>query len=143
MKLQEKLYTWWKKQHVSIRKPLVFIFGILLVISAPLIGWLPGPGGIVLFLLGIAVLASEFDWAEVLKEFFLKTVPKEVKNRWRPTPRWEYVFDGTALALLVGAIIATYNEWWGIVLSLGFSGICLFLFNRDRLTRLKKRLRRK
>lgn len=27
------------------------------------IGWLPGPGGIPLFLVGLAVLATEFVWA--------------------------------------------------------------------------------
>lgn len=107
---------------------------------SPLVGWIPGPGGIAVFLAGIAVLASEFDWAENLKAFFLHTVPKEVKNRWRPTPRWQTTFDATAIALLLGALWAAYSDWWAPVLSLGIGGICLFLFNRERLARLKQLL---
>lgn len=45
--------------------------GSLLILMAGAIGWLPGPGGIPLFLLGIAVLASEFNWAERLRDKIL------------------------------------------------------------------------
>ncbi len=41
----------------------VGVLGALLMIAAGLTGWLPGPGGIPLFLLGLAVWASEFRWA--------------------------------------------------------------------------------
>ena len=47
------------------------ILGIMLILSAGLIGWLPGPGGMVLFLLGIAVLATEFTWAERFRDWIL------------------------------------------------------------------------
>lgn len=142
MSLKDKAYSWWKQQPKTVRKPFVFVLGLVLIVTAPLVGWIPGPGGIIAFAAGIAVLASEFDWAETLKEFFLKTVPKEVKKRWRPTPKWEVVFDGTALVLLIAAGVFAYNRWWAPVLSFGIGGICLFLFNRDRLSRLKKRLRK-
>ena len=96
----------------------------------------------VVFIAGIAVLGSEFDWALALKAFFLEKVPKEVKKRWRPTPKWEVTFDITTLCLLVSALIFAINHLFAPVLSLGISGICLFLFNRDRLSRLRKSLRR-
>lgn len=38
--------------------------GGFFIILAGLTGWLPGPGGIPLALLGLAVLASEFHWAK-------------------------------------------------------------------------------
>lgn len=142
MKTRDKLYTWWKRQPKTVRKPFVFVLGLLLIICAPLVGWIPGPGGIIVFLAGIAVLASEFDWAENLKAFFLHTVPKEIKNRWRPTPKWEVTFDITALLLLIGAVTAASYGWWAPVLSLGIGGMCLFLFNRERLSRLKRRLKK-
>jgi hypothetical protein len=41
----------------------VFVVGWALIILAAAIGWLPGPGGIPLALLGLAVLATEFEWA--------------------------------------------------------------------------------
>lgn len=142
MSHKDRAYRWWKKQHTNVRKLFTFAFGLVLVVAAPLVGWLPGPGGIILFLAGISVLASEFDWAEAVKAFFLHTVPKELNNRWRPTPKWEVAFDSVSFALLISAGIAAYYAWWGPVLSFGIGGLCLFLFNRERLSRLKKRLRR-
>jgi hypothetical protein len=41
----------------------VGVVGVLLIILAILTGWLPGPGGVPLALIGLAVLASEFEWA--------------------------------------------------------------------------------
>lgn len=46
----------------------VGVVGSLLMIAALLSGPLPGPGGIPLFFLGIAVLASEFFWARRLHQ---------------------------------------------------------------------------
>ncbi len=142
MKHKDKLYRWWKTKPIHVRKPFTFTLGLVLVISAPLVGWIPGPGGIILFLAGISVLASEFDWAEAIKAFFLHTVPKELNNRWKPTQKWAITFDTFAFLLLLGALVAAYYEWWAPVLSFGIGGLCLFLFNKDRLGRLKKRLRR-
>lgn len=143
MSIRDQLYRWWKRHPRHFRKPAVFSFGLLLIICAPLVGWIPGPGGIILFLTGISVLASEFGWAESLKGFFLETVPKELKNRWQPTPKWSLAFDVTSVLLLAGAYGALYLDKLAPVFSLGIAGICLFMFNRDRLGRLKKRLRRK
>jgi hypothetical protein len=44
----------------------VAVAGVLLIVAAGLTGWLPGPGGIPLFLVGMAILASEFHWAHAL-----------------------------------------------------------------------------
>lgn len=54
------------------RKVGVFILGWSLIILAVAIGWLPGPGGIPLALLGLNVLASEYVWAARLKGWVLK-----------------------------------------------------------------------
>jgi len=48
----------------------VGLVGTLLVVLGCLSGPLPGPGGIPLVLLGLAVMASEFVWAERLMELF-------------------------------------------------------------------------
>ena len=45
---------------------VVAAVGVGIMIVALSIGWLPGPGGIPLFLVGLAVLASEFVWAHHL-----------------------------------------------------------------------------
>lgn len=45
---------------------LVGLVGVSLMVLAIAVGWLPGPAGIPLFLLGLAILASEFEWAHRL-----------------------------------------------------------------------------
>lgn len=42
------------------------VVGIALIILAILIGWLPGPGGIPLALVGLSLLAINHTWAERL-----------------------------------------------------------------------------
>lgn len=48
----------------------VGVAGLLLMVAAVLTGPLPGPGGIPLFLLGLAVWASEFEWAQNVMLWF-------------------------------------------------------------------------
>lgn len=64
----------WFKIPSKIRKPLVFVIGLVFIIAAGLTGWLPGPGGIPLFLIGIAILATEFEWAERIRDFALAKI---------------------------------------------------------------------
>lgn len=140
--MRSVIYKWWKQKPSKFRKPLVFTLGILLLIFSPVVGSVPGPGGIALFILAIAILGSEFDWALELKSFLLDTLPQEVKNRWRPTPKWELVFDITSLALLAITGLLAYNSKWWPMVSFGAMSVCLIMFNRDRLARLKKKLHR-
>lgn len=127
----------------GLRKPLVFVIGILLVVISPIVGSVPGPGGIIVFLAGIGILATEFDWAENLKIALTEKVPAELKKRWRPTPRWELVFDVTTLALLAGAVVFYINELFVPVISFTATAVAIAVFNRNRLERAKKHLKRK
>lgn len=121
----------------------MFILGIILIMLAPIIGSVPGPGGIIIFLLGIAILGSEFDWALTLKSFFLKTVLKEVKKRWHPTSNWEYAFDVTTACLAVSAIIFGYYSYWFPTIYCATTSILIFIFNRSRLDKFKSYLAHK
>ena len=67
----QKFKHHWYRLPRSTRRPLVLIAGGLIIIVSGLIGWLPGPGGTVVFLLGIAVLATEFTWAERLRDWLM------------------------------------------------------------------------
>lgn len=42
------------------------IAGVTLIIISPLLGWLPGPGGIPLFLAGLGLLSVHNEWAQKL-----------------------------------------------------------------------------
>lgn len=143
MRFRDNIHRWWKKFPLVIRQGLAFIVGIFFIILSPILAPLPGPGGFAVFLLGIAILASEFHWAELLKEFFFKTVPREVKNRFEPTPRWQRLFDVTALTFILVAAASAYHKIWEPVLSLGVAGITIFIFNRNRINRTKKYFKNK
>ncbi len=121
----------------------MFLLGMLLVTIAPFFGAIPGPGGIIVFLAGIAVLASEFDWAENLKEVVMKKAPEEVQKRWRPTPRWQLVFDITTVLLLTVAVVCLVQRVYLPVISLTTAAVAIAAFNRNRLERTKARFKRK
>jgi len=67
----EGLRKTWKRLPVHIRKAIVLVVGMAFVIISPFTGVLPGPGGIPIFLIGVAILATEFHWAERLRDYFL------------------------------------------------------------------------
>lgn len=70
----DRLRNKWKQVPVTIRKPIVLTVGLLLMIAAVLLSPLPGPGGIPIFLIAVAVLASEFEWAVRLRDKMLAWV---------------------------------------------------------------------
>lgn len=74
MNMTEDLKRRWKTTPDVVRRPVVLIIGVFIILLSGSIGWLPGPGGIPLFLIGIAVLATEFGWANRFKRFILDIV---------------------------------------------------------------------
>ena len=166
MKHRDKAYEWWKRKPLKVRKPLVLTFGLLLVIISPFTGLLPGPGGIPVFLLGIAILASEYDWAERIKQIVLDVLPNWLKRYWRITPKWLHFFDIMGgLIMIIGFLLIKWplrlpiidiksdapffylvpnaeQQWWIPAAVCIFGGIAVFIFNRNRINTIKKLLRR-
>jgi hypothetical protein len=64
----------WRRVPNKLRRTLVLIAGLLLIVLAGIIGAVPGPGGTIIFLLAITVLASEFAWALRLRDRILEWV---------------------------------------------------------------------
>lgn len=103
MVVMERLKNGWFRVPRGIRRPIVIIVGFLFVISAGLTGWIPGPGGIPLFLLGIAILASEYEWANRLKNFVLKIVLWFSRQfRAHPVVGGFVILTGIGCAALIG-----------------------------------------
>ncbi|MCC6547384.1 PGPGW domain-containing protein [Candidatus Sumerlaeota bacterium] len=79
----------------KLRKIAVFIGGFTLIILSVVVGVLPGPGFIILFPLGLSVLATEFPWAKNLlkkcrEKFAIVTgvfIPKKEKPPARANVR--------------------------------------------------------
>lgn len=94
----------WKRLPNSPRRVLTFILGMLLVLTAPLFGAIPGPGGMLLFLLGIAILATEFTWAERMRDLILSLL-KQGALYIRRHPRFSLFL---AVVTVVAASAAAY-----------------------------------
>src|SRR5688500_18884300 len=67
----ERMKHHWKRVPTGVRRPIVLVIGSLFIIASVLTGWLPGPGGIPLFLIGIAILATEFERAQKFRDLIL------------------------------------------------------------------------
>ncbi len=87
----------------------VAVIGVTLIVAAPLTGWLPGPGGIPLFLAGLAVLSTEFLWAKRFRDWLWRYVRAYLS--W--TPRRQRLFWFCAFATL-GILQWTYLAIAGI-----------------------------
>src|SRR5205085_513004 len=68
-----------RKKSILIRQCL-FVLGILLIIVAPLVGAIPGPGGVFVFAAGLALMLQNSEWA---KRQYVK-----FKRRHPNTGRW-------------------------------------------------------
>lgn len=101
----EQLKHHWIRVPRGVRRPIVMIVGSLLILAAGLTGWLPGPGGIPLFLLGIAVLATEFEWAQRVRDRILGWL-EAIGHAWK-----RHRIIGTLLAVAgigIGIAVAVY-----------------------------------
>ncbi|HEX2050396.1 MAG TPA: PGPGW domain-containing protein [Actinomycetota bacterium] len=52
-----------------VRRIVVTVLGVLLVVLALVTSWIPGPNGIPMALAGLALLATEYDWAKDLLDW--------------------------------------------------------------------------
>lgn len=103
--MKDRLRNHWLQVPSRVRKPLVLTIGGSLVILSGLLGWLPGPGGIPLFLVGIAILATEFEWAERFKHYMLDLLKRT--GRWlreRPVIMWLIIF-----LIVCFAVVGSYE----------------------------------
>ncbi len=90
----------------------VGLVGAALVIAAPLTGWLPGPGGIPLFLAGLAVLSTEFLWAKRVQAWMLRRLRTYLE--WSPGRQrlfWACFFTAFAIFWYILLIIISVPTW--------------------------------
>jgi uncharacterized protein (TIGR02611 family) len=73
----DSLKRHWKQVPGPVRKPLVLIVGVAIIVAGIGMLVLPGPGWAAIFL-GLAVLATEFAFAERVRNWAVA----HVKNTW-------------------------------------------------------------
>ena len=68
-----------RKKSILIRQALS-VLGFLLIIVSPLVGAIPGPGGVFVFAAGLALILQNSEWAKRLYVRFKRKHPN--KGRW-------------------------------------------------------------
>lgn len=101
-------WAWRRRIRADPRKARVYrigvaIAGLLLIILGAATGPLPGPGGIPLVLLGLAVWASEFEWAQRLMQWF-----KRQLHRFRSWGRGKQALAWVLFFAVIGCIGYAY-----------------------------------
>lgn len=90
----------------------VVVAGLALMALAIITGPLPGPGGIPVFLLGLAVLASEFEWAHRVMLWFKRQLHRYLQWPRRKKALFWIVFLGVCgLAWYASMLFAGVPEW--------------------------------
>ncbi len=113
-------WAWRRRIKADPRTRLIYrivvgIVGVTLMVAALLTGWLPGPGGIPLFLVGLAVLASEFEWAHRLLQWAKRRF-HDLKEWSDRQPVWVRWASGLGTLALVGLMA------WGVLVLLSVPG---------------------
>jgi uncharacterized protein (TIGR02611 family) len=110
----EDRWSWRRKIRQNPRQLVVYRFavavaGLFLICLGFVSGPLPGPGGIPLVLLGLAVWSSEFEWAYRLMSWF-----KLQLKRFRAWPRHRQILAWVAFFACCGLIAYTYLRVLGV-----------------------------
>ena len=145
--LYTSVMTTKKNDRPLYQRILIDVAGFGLMIISPFLGWLPGPGGIPLFLAGLGLVSLNHEWAERwLKDFDKKRV--ELTDKYLMTsPRVSLSIDILCLALLcLGVYLAATNDnlvWRGVGLFMVSINLIILLSNQKRFERIARRFKKK
>lgn len=126
---------------------LTDIAGVFLLILVPIIGPLPGPGGIPLLLSGLGLLSINHErpqrWLHYARQH-----SKSLRDIVFPDITWaKWAWDATALLLILGGTWLNFiAEGWflrGMSIAIMASSTTVFMLNRDRIVWFDKKIRRK
>lgn len=121
--------------------------GVLLIIAAGLFGWIPGPGGVPLFLAGLALLSINHPWAARLLQRAKNGGSKIMTLLFPQTGLLPYMYDLGGVLLLAVALYVLNAYTQNLVRSAAFIvlfvSLGILVSNRQRLQWLIQHLKRK
>ncbi len=116
-------------------------------IGVAVFGWLPGPGGLPLFLAGLSLLAVNHAWAERLLETTKHKGMALKKYIFPANPLIRGLYDFLSFVLLFGGGTLLFITQDRIISAIGVAIICfglvIFLLNRDRSDKLSAYIKRR
>ncbi len=77
MKWKHKWQDWGR---IPLVRTLLFALGCLFLLVSPLVGAIPGPGGVIVFALGLGLVLKYSEWAKRRYVRFKRSHPN--KGRW-------------------------------------------------------------
>lgn len=136
-----------KRQNHALYKRLAIDFaGFGLIILSFLTGWLPGPGGIPLFLAGLGILSLNYEWAERLMKNFEKKWHEYTTKYLEADPLTSRIMDIFAIIFLgIGIWLAT-SDYNRIIRSASIGpiilGVLVLLNNQRRFSRFITKIKK-
>ena len=128
------------KKHA--KRVIYDIVGLLLIIISPLLGSIPGPGGIAVFLAGLGLLSVHNDWAKKFLHHAKNNADNLLNYIFLDTPKITLLHDVIGI-LLISLAIAVYAYApspfsFTIPIMLLSTGMFWLLYNRKRYKFFKK-----
>lgn len=136
----KKLFRFWKI--------VIFdVVGVALMLLAIATGWLPGPGGIPLFIIGLSILAIHHDWAQRYIDKIKDYVESIGKQIFTDNKDAQLAYDVICPVMVVGGayLLWLHNSTWQITvgLFLMITGTTVLTGNRKRFHNFKKIFKKK
>ncbi len=129
------------------RAILIDILGILCIVAAPFLGWLPGPGGIPLLILGLSLLSTNHEWAERLLQKVKDHANNAAKRVSEVDNTTKWAIDIASILFIAAAVVVIVHATKSLMITAAISliiiGITMFATNRDRYLRIWRRFQRK
>ncbi len=123
------------------------IAGVTCLILVPLVGWLPGPGGIPLLITGLGLLAINHEFARNWLHY-VKKHSQSLRDIIFPEIKWlQWLWDAVAVSMLIiGTILNFQAEHFllkGFSIGVMAGSTTVFMMNRKRLDWLERKLLKK
>lgn len=77
MSIRQKWFAWGR---VPVVRQGLFLLGCIMILVSPLVGAIPGPGGIIVFSFGLGLVLKYSEWAKRRYVEFKRKHPN--KGRW-------------------------------------------------------------
>lgn len=123
------------------------IAGFGLMIISPFLGWLPGPGGIPLFVAGLSLVALNHEWAERLLKDFDKRRTDFSQKYLMANPKISVPLDILSISAIITGLYVALTEKDLLLRGLGIAGVTIFLIillsNQRRIERIAQKLKKR
>jgi len=126
---------------------LIDVLGFTLVLAAAPIGWLPGPGGIAVLILGLSLLATNHEWAERIMNRVKRelTTANQKVSEADPLTKWAIDIFGILFIIIAVFLVTQFTQSLAKTSAISFVivGISLLLTNRNRHKAVLGKFKRK